>query len=159
MAATVTDLHEQTATAVRRKRCRSSLRAGAIIALLVAGVYHATAWSAPSFDDWEVDYQRALAKAQETDRNMMIAFYMHGCPPCAVMDRAVLSRRAVRRALDEFVPARLDAVSSPAAERFHVYGTPTYLVVSPKGDVLARTEGYHSVDEFMAFLEVATPDS
>ncbi len=147
------------ATAVPRRR-RSSLRKPAIIAVLIVGLYYTVTWSSPSFEDWEVSYDEAVAKATSSDRNILAAFYLEGCPPCAIMDRFVLNRKKVKRALKDYVPVRLDArAQQELSVRYEVYGTPTYLVTTPEGEVLARCEGYQSVDDFVAFLSRASAQS
>lgn len=147
---------EQTALETDPRRGRKSIRTVGIIALAICGLYYATSWSTPTFADWEVSFTDAQIKAQATDRNMLVAFYMQGCPPCVIMDRTVLNTRTVKQALEGFVPVRLDAASDPAAYRFGVFATPTFLVATPAGEVLAKREGYQSVDEFVAFLGAAS---
>lgn len=150
------EVFEQTAPPTEPRRRRKSIRTGGIIALAICALYYATSWSTPSFADWEESFTDAQIKAKATDRNMLVAFYMPGCPPCVIMDRRVLNTRTVKQALKSFVPVRLDASSDPAAGHFGVFATPTFLVATPAGEVLAKREGYQSVDEFVAFLGAAS---
>ncbi|MHC4697627.1 MAG: thioredoxin family protein [Planctomycetota bacterium] len=147
------DLNGPLEAATVPRRRRSSLRKPAIIAILIVGLYYTVTWSSPSFENWEVSYDDAVAKATSSNRNILAAFYLEGCPPCAIMDRFVLNRKKVKRALKSCVPVRVDARAQlELSVRYEVYATPTYLVTTPEGEVLARCEGYQSVNDFVAFL-------
>jgi len=75
---------------------------------------------------WGNDYEAAIQEAGATGRNLILAFYSEGCPPCTAMDRTVLGTDAVRRALAEYVPVRVNVASQPElARRYQVFATPT----------------------------------
>ncbi len=125
----------------------------------VAALYFVTTRPSPVSEGWGTDYRAARAEAARTagsksdGRKVLIAFYMDGCPPCAAMDRLVLSTAAVRSALDAFVPVRVDVDKErELANQFEVLGTPTYAVVDADGGILAKCEGYQPVAAFMKFL-------
>lgn len=104
-------------------------------------------------EGWEIDYNKALAAARASNKKLLVQFTLPHCPPCIFMDRAVLGTKAVRSALDGFIPVRIDAATQPEiAHRFEVIGTPTFAIVDPNGTVLEQREGYQSVEEFVAFL-------
>lgn len=108
---------------------------------------------ASTAEGWEVDYDKALAAAQASNKRLLVEFTLPRCPPCLFMDRAVLGTKAVKSALEGFIPVRIDAETQPeVAHRFQVSGTPTFAIVDPDGTVLAKREGYQSVEEFVAFL-------
>lgn len=117
--------------------------------------YFASSASAPP-QTWAADWTTALREAQATRRQVMIDFYMNGCPPCEIMHRSVLRSRAVQEALSDFVPLRIDAARErELANRFEVFGTPTYVIVDAQGRFLARCEGLQTEEAFVAFLERA----
>lgn len=106
---------------------------------------------------WSTDYAAAVSKAATTNRNLLVAFTMKGCPPCTAMDREVLGTRQVRAALSDLVPVHLDVDRDrELANRYEVYGTPTYAVITPGGRVLAKCEGYQPVEQFLRFLSRAS---
>ncbi len=73
------------------------------------------------------------------------------------MDRNVLPQKKVSLALQAFVPVRLDATRErELANRYNVYGTPTYAIVQPNGQLVAKCQGYHTAQEFVAFIDRAT---
>jgi len=109
---------------------------------------------------WSTDLNAAFAEARKSDKDVLVAFTMPGCPPCVLMDRTVLSSKAVQEALEDFVPVSIDAVAHPGiARQFGVLGTPTYAIVDATGAVLAKREGYQSREEFVAFLRGASSRS
>ena len=83
-------------------------------------------------------------------------FSMHGCVPCAVMDRTVLAEDSVKKALDKYALVSLDLMENQSlADRLDVYGTPTYVILDSKGQMLSQIMGQHSTEEFMSFIEQA----
>ena len=126
------------------------------VLVCVVAVYTVTARSPGIPEGWETDYDAALAVAIAEDRNVVAAFHMRGCPPCAVMDRLVLGSAAVRDALAGFVPVRVDIDQRPdLAARLGVFATPTYAVLDADGRLISKCEGYQSKKAFAAFLEQA----
>ncbi len=125
--------------------------------MLVGGfvaLYLVATRPAPVLEGWGTDYSSALTEAAADGKKVLVGFYMQRCPPCAAMDRRVLSKPAVKSALAGFVPIRVDVDrQSGLAERFGVLAAPTYAVVDADGRVLARCEGYLPVEKFLKFLE------
>lgn len=125
-----------------------------LAALIVAYLW--TTRPVPPPEGWSEDYAAALREASVTDRNVLVDFYLRGCAPCQVMDRTVMTAEPVKRALSEFVPVRLDlAAEDQLADRFDVLGAPTYVVLTPEGQMLSQTSGTLTVEQFVAFLEQA----
>lgn len=113
--------------------------------------------STPVPEGWGSDFDAALAQAVVEDRNVVIAFNMQGCPPCRAMDSTVLPDPAVRSALEEYIPVRVDVdEQQELANRFGVQGTPTYAVVGSNGRLLTKCAGYQPVKTFVSFLEGAS---
>lgn len=103
---------------------------------------------------WTGDFDAALLKAKPSESKLLVAFSMKGCPPCVAMDRMVLGTPPVKAALRSFVPVRIDVDEYPEiANRYSVFGTPTYAIVNAKGELLIKCEGYQPVSSFVTFLE------
>ncbi len=106
---------------------------------------------------WENNFQSAQKEAADDRKPMMLAFYMDGCGPCVAMDRKVLPQSQVVQALEPFVTVRLDATRErELANRYSVYGTPTYAVIKANGQLVSKCQGYQTTDEFIAFIDRAT---
>lgn len=105
-------------------------------------------------DGWGTDFAAAERAAQAKGRPMLVGFFMKNCPPCRAMDRDVLDESKVKDALNSFVTVKVDIDQQIAvAERFGVSATPTFLVVSPKGEVVGGVAGYQPADEFLDWLK------
>jgi thioredoxin-related protein len=125
-----------------------------IFLLGIMALFYVVNRRAPELQGWQGDYNEALAKAESTGHNLLIAFHSSACPPCVAMERTVLGTEAVTRALEKYVPVRLQPFSNPAlAQQLKIMATPTYAVVDPQGRLLAKIEGYLAADEFIAFLQ------
>jgi len=111
---------------------------------------------APPLEGWGTDLDVAMRQAGESGRRVLVAFYMPGCAPCAIMDRNVLPASKVKKALLDFELVHLDATThTEVAQHYEVYGTPTYAVIDANGNLLSKREGTLTVDEFVAFLSRA----
>ena len=132
------------------------------IALLagVFGLYLLSIRPAVPPEGWATDFDQAVIEAKETGKNLLVAFNLHGCPPCAMMDRQVLPEPRVRAAIASFVPVRVDLDRQPQiARRFNVYAGPTYAVMTADGTVLSQCMGFQPVEQFLAFLDQASTGS
>ena len=132
------------------------------IALLV-GVVGLYLWSnrpATPPEGWITDFDEAVIEAKATGKNLLVAFNLHGCMPCAMMDRQVMPEARVRAAIASFIPVRVSLDRQPhIAQRFNVFGAPTYLVVNVDGTILDGRSGFVPVEEFLAFLDQASTES
>jgi len=105
---------------------------------------------------WGGDFGAAMTKAKKTGRPVVVAFHGKYCPPCHVMERTVLGKPAVQKALEDFVPVRLDPEDHPdVAQRYQIQATPTYLVLTPDGTPVNVLVGAQSVEEFVSFLHLS----
>ena len=131
---------------------RYVLYVGAFVAL-----YLLAARPAPPPVGWGDDFEAAMAQAASTNRPVVVAFHAPYCPPCEAMESSVLGKPAVGKALDGFIPVRVNTPDRPdLARRYDVYATPMFAVIDAKGQVLARVTGYRDVDEFVSFLNFAS---
>lgn len=130
---------------------------------LLAGVFGLFVWSirpVPPPKGWATDFDEAVIEAQATGKNLLVAFNLHGCMPCAMMDKQVLPEPRVRAAITSFVPVRVDLDRQLAiARRFNVYAGPTYAVITADGTVLSQCMGFQPVEQFLAFLDQASTGS
>lgn len=143
---------------LNRSQSRSRLRW--VPTLLIAGMfilYLLATRPVSGLSGWSDDYESAVAESTATGRPLVLAFHSQGCPPCAIMDRTVLTQSVVQQTLGRFVPVRLDVGQHPAlAARFDVMGTPTYALVDATGNTVYQVSGYLSVEEFLRFLKQAS---
>ena len=136
---------------------KNQTRWGPLILIGAAVSLYLVVWRpAPDLSDWRTDLASAKREASHLSRPILVAFYMPGCAPCEIMDRAVLPDPAVKRLLRRFVPVRLDAtVHVEVARQYGVDGAPTFAVIDSDGRLLSKREGTLSVKEFVQFLSRA----
>jgi len=108
----------------------------------------------PSAVAWTHDLQAGLDRAASDNQFVLIDFYTTWCPQCQVMDRNVFSRQDVARALANWVTVKIDADKQPAlAARYDVHGFPTFVAVSPAGEVVRVLPGGVPPEMFIAWIE------
>lgn len=104
--------------------------------------------------DWSEDFEASRALAEREGKPMLVAFSSKSCPPCIAMERTVLSKAPVTKALERFVPVKVDVWDQPEfAIRYQVQFTPSYGVLTPDGKMWAGHAGPAEIDEFVAFLD------
>lgn len=127
--------------------------------LLFGGLLAVLIWQSrpePLPAAWQTDYPSAVAQAKRDGKKLLIAFHMHGCPPCRAMAATVLGAEPVTAALQAaYVPVKLDVFANrELAKTYEVTGTPAYMVVDAEsGELLTSAYGYLPVDIFVQFLE------
>jgi len=103
--------------------------------------------------NWELDYQRGLAKAADARRRAVVQFYQAVSRDCRAMDLEVFSNDDVRKLLGRFVPIRLDPVlSRQLAEQWEVQNVPAFVVLRPDGSVAGKHDGRMDAKAFCVFL-------
>ncbi len=100
-------------------------------------------------DNW----QTALANAKEQNRYIFVDAYTTWCGPCKMMDRDVFSQASVGDFYNaNFINVKLDMErgDGPAvARQFGVYAYPTYLFISPEGELVHRSAGVQAPERFI----------
>ena len=130
---------------------------GAIFLMVV--LYLNANRSVPAAFDWVTDFEAGLAEARQTDQPVMAVFHADWCGACKQMERSVFSSQQVGRAVEAWVPVKIDVDrQSRVADRYDVNALPTILLLSAEGEVLARRAGYMDADELIAFLRDRAPD-
>lgn len=105
---------------------------------------------------WGDDLESALAQAKTSGRLVVVAFHGAHCPPCHVMDRTVLGKPPVQKALAGYVPVRIDPEQHLAvAQKYQIFATPAYVVLNADGLVVNQILGSRSVEGFVAFLDTS----
>ena len=133
----------------RRIRWKPTLVVGGVLLLYVLAMR-----PVPTPEGWGTDLDAAMSESAATGRNVLIAFYSPGCPPCAAMDRSVLNTDVVIEAMKDFAAVRVGLYDQLAlAERVGATGTPTFAVIDPDGNLIASCVGYQPADRFVRFLQ------
>mgnify|MGYP002623074014 CR=1 FL=1 len=105
---------------------------------------------------WRTDWQQAVDESIETKLPIFVEFYGPGCTYCELMDRTVFTREDVAEALSGFVPAKINADKERRlAFGLGVQAYPTFFVLTPGHDVVAKHIGAMEPEEFIAFTKTA----
>ena len=132
----------------------------AAIVLALVMVYIVSTRSAPIPPGWSDDYEAALTEAADSQHNVLIAFHLRNCPPCVAMERFVLSSAIVQESLERYTPVVVDANRRyDLAQRYGVYGTPTYAIIDVQGNLIDKVSGYQGAEGFARFLDTDSRSS
>lgn len=105
---------------------------------------------------WESTLDAALAKAKQTGRMVMLAFWSARCGICAKMSAVTYRHETVATALTtHFVPVRIEFYENPdLAQIYQAVFTGTFLFLDASGTPHYRQFGYLPPEEFLAALEM-----
>jgi hypothetical protein len=102
---------------------------------------------------WESDMEKALARAKAEQRCVLLEFFSPECIGCKQMDKVTFPSQEVSNFItDRMVPLRLRADHSKIAPQFHVFWTPTLVVMDLYGTEHQKTIGYIPPEEMVASL-------
>ena len=104
---------------------------------------------------WERDLPKALARASEEKKLVMVDFYTDWCRWCQRMDQTTFADAKVQRALQRVVSVKLNAEKDgrAAAARFSVDGYPTIVFLNASGGEVGRIPGYLEPGPFLQELD------
>jgi thiol-disulfide isomerase/thioredoxin len=100
---------------------------------------------------------RALAKAAEQRRVVLIDFYTTWCGPCKLLDSTTWKDERVIALLEqEAVPLKVDAEKEAVlSQKYAINAYPTILLLRPDGSVLDRMVGYQKPEAFIVSFQGA----
>lgn len=99
-----------------------------------------------------ISLEDALQKAKEENKLVFIDFYTTWCGPCKMMDKQVFPLPEVGSVYNtEFVSIKLDAEKGgrSAAKKYEVSAYPTFVFLTPNGNLVYRDTGAKSTENFI----------
>lgn len=103
-------------------------------------------------------WDKAVARANESKKPLIVEFYATWCKPCARFERTVLDKPDVRAALEDVEFHRYDFDSTAGkhhARRLGVRSVPTIIAVGRDGKPIAALRGAVARVKFLEFLDLA----
>jgi len=126
-----------------------ALTVAIIVLLVVVSAGSAFAWDVPAGIKWLPDFEAALKTAAASGRPVMANFVSQYCEFCRDMDREVLPTAGITALLAKFDCVRVNADRrDDLVMKYKAFRIPAYLILDPKGEVIAEFSGYYPADVF-----------
>ena len=133
-----------------------------LAALLLVAAPLAVSLSAQAPVKWEHDYQSALKRAKAENKVIFMDLWTEWCPPCQHLQKNVFPSPEGQAALAKVVPfsslvQKRDGTPLPEgtklAEKFHLEGYPTMVILNADGKELRRQVGaFRTGADFAAWM-------
>lgn len=103
---------------------------------------------------WQSDLARAQQEAKIAGKPVLVYFTADWCPPCQLLRRYVWSDVAVERAMQSYVPVRIDIDKDPAlALRYGAdQALPLLVVLDNEGNVVRTYDGGPEAAQMVEWL-------
>ncbi len=106
---------------------------------------------------YNVSYDKALKKAKESNKPLMMVIGQEGCPWCNKFEVKTLMNKKIHSNIENsFVPLTIIRELDQYPKRFKPKGVPTVLFIDPKNEnAFYKSFGYKSKREYKIELEKA----
>lgn len=109
--------------------------------------------SEKGIDFWGGDFETAKQTAQQTEKLLFVDVFTSWCKPCKQMDKYVFPRKEVgERFNDYFVNVKINAESKvgiPIAKEYGILSYPSYIFLTPSGDLIYKVKGAMTPDQLI----------
>lgn len=119
-----------------------------------------------------LNWKQVLEKAKKEQKLVLVDCYTTWCAPCKKMDQEVYPQEAVGTVTNKnfiSIKVQMDTATNDDPEvkswyaqaheirqRYHVTAYPTYLIISPNGDILQRESGARKAEIFINIMQTAS---
>lgn len=127
--------------------------------ILASVLFGAAALVAPAQTEFRhITFDEALSAAQKENKLVFVDFFTTWCGPCKMMSNKTFPQKEVGDFMNaKFIPLKLDAENEGAAlaKKYGVKAYPTYVVIDPKGQEVAKFSGYMDGPKFIDKVNAA----
>jgi thiol:disulfide interchange protein len=103
---------------------------------------------------WRASFAAATQESAKTQKPVLAYFTATWCPPCQEMKHETWPRPEVGRALERFVPVKVDVDQDPDLAAHYVReGIPHIQLLNPDGSSGKAHEGFFGPDELIRWLQ------
>ena len=99
-------------------------------------------------------FSEAIEKAKAENKYIFLDAYTDWCVPCKRMEKEVFSEKKAARFFNPlFINVKFDMEKGEGVqlrEKYQVAAFPTYLIITPEGDLVHKMIGYSPLDTFIA---------
>lgn len=103
---------------------------------------------------WMTDLSKAEQLAKKNNRLLLVHFYADWCGPCQKMKQETMESTALANQLrGNIVAVKINSDKHPALVRkYQIRALPSDLFVTPTGQILARSEGYLTRQQYLSLV-------
>ena len=128
-----------------------------IFAVLVAWVglsYYRSSGGGKEVVPWRMDVAAARAEAKAQNKPVLLYFTASWCGPCQQMKRTTFTEVSVEKAMEAYVPVKVDVDQNQALGMQHgVTSIPQFVILPAGADLGSRTlTGYQPAESLIGFL-------
>lgn len=105
--------------------------------------------------EYETSYNKALEKAKQQNKNLMLLVVQKSCPWCRKMEKQTLKKKNIDSLIKKsFIPVIVDEALNNFPKKFEAKLFPTVMFIDVKNEkLLSKVLGYKNKKEFEEILK------